>query len=135
MKANSTRSDRNASRRTRRGSAVMEMALVGSLLLGQLAAITDRNGYATQLSYNGSGQLAGVTDPAGRTLTVTFGANGYVSQVADPLGQATNYLYDSNGNLTSVTDAMSRATLFGYAGSPHVITLAGSGSGPPRTRC
>jgi RHS repeat-associated protein len=81
---------------------------------GQLTLITDRNGYATQLSYNGSGQLSTVTDPAGRTLTFTFGSNGFVSTVADPIGQLTKYGYSTAGDLTSVTDPMTRKTSFGY---------------------
>ena len=48
---------------------------------GRLTKETDRNGYATTLSYNASG-LATVTDPAGRTLTFSY-ANGLIQAVSD----------------------------------------------------
>jgi YD repeat-containing protein len=38
---------------------------------GQLASITDRNGYTTTLAYNSAGQLATVTDPAGNRTNAT----------------------------------------------------------------
>jgi RHS repeat-associated protein len=90
---------------------------------GRLTAITDRNGYATTLSYNAAGQLSTVTDSAGRTLTFTFGTNGFVSQVADPLTQTTTYGYDTSGNLTSVSDPLTRATGFGYDPSHFLQTV------------
>ncbi len=88
---------------------------------GQLTAITDRNGYSTDLSYNGSGQLASVTDPEGRSLTFSYGTNGLVSSVSDPAEQSTTYGYDDSGNLTSVTDSADREWQFGYDSS-HLMT-------------
>lgn len=81
---------------------------------GRLSAVTDRNGYTTQLAYSGSGQLQTVTDPAGRSLTFSFGANGFVSQVTDPLNQPIVYGYDNSGDLQTVTDPLNRTTAFAY---------------------
>lgn len=81
---------------------------------GQLTAISDPNGYSTQLAYNSSGQLSTVTDSANRTISFSYGSNGLVSQVQDPTGQLTQYGYDAAGNLTSVTDAANREYQFGY---------------------
>jgi RHS repeat-associated protein len=90
---------------------------------GRLTAITDLNGYSTQLAYNGSGQLTTVTDPESRTVTLTYGTNGFVSQAADPVGQTTYYGYDGAGNLTSVTDPLNRVTSFGYDSNHLLLTV------------
>jgi RHS repeat-associated protein len=81
---------------------------------GRLSAVTDRNGYTTQLSYNSSGQLQTVTDSAGRAVTFSFGTNGFVSQVTDPLTQPTTYGYDSSSDLRMVKDPLNRTTAFAY---------------------
>ncbi|RJQ76320.1 MAG: hypothetical protein C4519_14710, partial [Desulfobacteraceae bacterium] len=52
---------------------------------GRLLAITDRNGKATTLSYNGS-QLAGITDFNGRQTAITTGANGKIATIIVPGG-------------------------------------------------
>ncbi len=96
---------------------------------GKLTAIADRNGYSTQLAYNGSGQLATATDSAGRTITLSYGTNGLVSQVEDPAGQVTNYGYDSSGNLTSVTDATNRQRSFGYDSNHLMLTMTDPNQG------
>ncbi len=96
---------------------------------GKLTAITDRNGYSTQLAYNGSGQLATVTDPSGRAIAFSYGANGLVSQVEDPAGQLTNYGYDDSGNLTSVTDPANRESQFGYDPNHLMLTMTDPNQG------
>ena len=39
---------------------------------GRLESVTDRNGNATTLTYNGSGQLTTITDPASRTIKLAY---------------------------------------------------------------
>lgn len=81
---------------------------------GRLTAISDLNGFSTELAYNGSGQLSRVTDSENRTITFSYGTNGFVSQIQDPAGQLTQYGYDTAGNLTSVIDPANREYQFGY---------------------
>ncbi|HEU5002390.1 MAG TPA: DUF6531 domain-containing protein [Actinomycetota bacterium] len=89
---------------------------------GQLLSITDRNGYATTLTYNGSGQLTTVTDPAGRRLNISYGTNGKISQVSDPLRQV-GYLYDPSGNLATITAVDGGLTTFGYDPNHLLLTM------------
>lgn len=89
---------------------------------GQLIAERDRNGYATNLSYDGSGRLTTVTEPAGRTLTLGYTA-GQLASVTDPAGHSVSYGYDSAGQLTSVTDVTGGVTTYGYDASHRLTTL------------
>ena len=99
---------------------------------GQLAAISDPNGYTTTLSYS-SGKLSTVTDPASRTITFTYGTNGLVSEVTNPDSQNTTYGYDSSGDLTSVTDPKGDITSFTYNSAHLMLTMTlpnGQSGGP-----
>jgi YD repeat-containing protein len=73
---------------------------------GSLITIIDRNGNATQLTYNGSHQLTTITDPASRTLTFTYGTScspAVVTGVSASVGPALSYSYDTSCRLTQVT--------------------------------
>ena len=87
---------------------------------GKLTRITDLNGYATALGYDGSGRLATVTDPANRTLTIGYDASNRIHTVTDPLPRTVTYTYDADGNLDTVTDVDGRLTKFDYQG--HLLT-------------
>jgi RHS repeat-associated protein len=89
---------------------------------GQLTSETDRNGYLTQLAYNGAGQLATVTDPAGRRLTFTY-AGGHIATVTDPMGRTWTYTYDGSGNLTKAKDPLGRTWSFSYDASHLLLTM------------
>ncbi len=69
---------------------------------GRLESVTDRNGNATTIAYNGSGNPETITDPAGRTLKLAYNAEGLVSTVTDPMNHVVKYTYEA-GNLASVT--------------------------------
>ena len=74
---------------------------------GNLIAIIDRNGNATQLSYNAVGFLATVTDPASRTLSFAYGNQSFpalVTSVTSSAGPSISYSYDSQGRLVQVTE-------------------------------
>ena len=73
---------------------------------GQLIKETDRNGYATTLTYS-TGNPVTVTDPASRTLTLSW-SGGHVTSVTDANvspSRTVQYQYnDGAGNLTDVID-------------------------------
>jgi RHS repeat-associated protein len=70
---------------------------------GRLETVTDRNGNATSLTYDGSGRLEAVTDPAGRSITLTYNGEGLIEQAKDPMGHVVKYAYEG-GNLATVTE-------------------------------
>ncbi len=83
---------------------------------GQLLSETDRNGYATRLSYNASNQLTTLTDPAGRTLQLGWtGAN--ITTVTDGNVSSTRVvtLQYSSGDLTDVIDVNGGHWHFAYS--------------------
>jgi RHS repeat-associated protein len=90
---------------------------------GQLETETDRNGYTTSLSYNGSNQITSVKDPAGRSLTFTYGSNGLVSTVTDPASRTVSYAYDASDNLISATDAGGGKWSFTYDPNHLMLTM------------
>jgi YD repeat-containing protein len=71
---------------------------------GSLIAIVDRNGNATQLSYDGTNRLTTITDPAGRHLYFGYpsGSN-LVTSVTSDVGLTLTYGYDAQGRLSQVT--------------------------------
>ena len=86
---------------------------------GRLLAITDRNGNATTLSYNGS-QLAGITDFNGRQTTITTGANGKIATITVPGGSTYSLTY-SNGYLIAITDPAEKSWQFRYDANGNMI--------------
>jgi YD repeat-containing protein len=72
---------------------------------GALTSIVDRNGNATQISYDSTGRLTTVTDPAGRHLYFAYqnSASTLVTSVTSDVGIALTYAYDGLGRLTLVT--------------------------------
>jgi RHS repeat-associated protein len=69
---------------------------------GRLESVTDRNGNATTLAYNGSGNLETITDPAGRTIKLAYNSEGLVESATDPMKHVVKYTYEG-GNLATVT--------------------------------
>lgn len=72
---------------------------------GVLTAIIDRNGNATQLTYDASGRLTTVTDAASRHLYFNYpnGSSFLVSSVTSDFGVSLSYSYDASNRLTQVT--------------------------------
>ncbi len=91
---------------------------------GKLESVTDRNGNATTLAYNGSGRLETITDPASRKITLAYNGEGLVESAKDPMGHVVKYTYES-GNLTSVTEPGEEKTRwkFEYNGSHEITTM------------
>ncbi len=89
---------------------------------GRLESVTDRDGNATTLTYNGSGQLTTITDPVSRTIKLTYNGEGLVESAEDPMKHVVKYTYES-GNLKSVTQPAEAGLRwqFKYEG-PHEMT-------------
>jgi len=85
---------------------------------GRLTTITNSDGHAHTLSYNGA-QLHTITDPQGRTLQLTYNSAGQLTTLTSPDG-TTGYSYDPQSRLTSVThpDNTTRAYHWGEAQHP-----------------
>jgi RHS repeat-associated protein len=69
---------------------------------GRLESVTDRDGNATTLTYNGGGQLTTITDPVSRTIKLIYNGEGLVESAEDPMKHVVKYTYEA-GNLKSVT--------------------------------
>lgn len=89
---------------------------------GQLQRETDRNGYATTLTYS-NGLVATVTDAAGRHLTFTYDAANQLSSVTDPAGRSVSFQYDSAGDLQTATDVAGGQTKFTYDSNHLLLTM------------
>ncbi len=91
---------------------------------GQLIKETDRNSYATTLTYSGGNPVT-VTDPASRTLSLGW-SGGRVTSVTDPNvtpSRSVQYQYnDGAGNLTDVIDVNGGHWQYSYDGS-HRMTV------------
>jgi YD repeat-containing protein len=73
---------------------------------GSLIAIIDRNGNATQLSYDALNRLVTVTDTASRHLYFAYASNTsfLVTGITSDVGNLSlSYSYDTQGRLTTVT--------------------------------
>jgi len=111
-----------------------EKRIFNGLLGGPLAAIIDRNGNTTSLTYDANNRLTTVTDPAGRHLYFNYGSgtSPYVASVTSDSGSGINVMYSyeecyqlSSGcgmffseypALTQVTQADNTFVTFTYSG-------------------
>jgi YD repeat-containing protein len=96
---------------------------------GSLISIIDRNGNATQLTYNGSHQLTTITDPASRTLTFTYGTScspALVTGVSASVGPALSYSYDTSCRLIQVTKPDLTTVSFTYNTSSLITSVTDS---------
>ena len=70
-----------------------------------LSSITQRNGYAQNLTYNGSNQLTTVMDSYARSLSLTY-SGGLLNTVTTPGGLVLTYGYNSSGVSGSTLDRL-----------------------------
>jgi YD repeat-containing protein len=100
---------------------------------GNLTTIIDRNGNATQVSYDAYGRLSKVTDPLARYLIFQYGTgnNAYlVTKVTSSVGHSVAYTYDQLQHLMSVTETDGTVMTFGYSDpNPDLITGVFDASG------
>jgi RHS repeat-associated protein len=92
---------------------------------GRLQAISDGQGRALSLTYNGSGQLTQVADAvdATRVLHLSYDGSGHIQTVDDGV-RSVSYSY-ANDDLVDVEDVMGRHTSYDYRITPsptHLLT-------------
>lgn len=95
---------------------------------GNLIEIIDRNGNATQLTYDSVGRLITVTDPVSRTLSFTYaGPNSLlVTGVTSSAGPTVSYSYDSQNRLLQVTEPDSSTLTFQYNSQSLITSVTDS---------
>lgn len=83
---------------------------------GSLISIIDRNGNATQLSYDGQNRLVAVTDAAARHLYFSYPNDStyLVSSVTSDVGISLSYSYDGGGRLIQATKPDNTTLSFEY---------------------
>jgi len=89
---------------------------------GRLESITDRNGNAVSLSYDGDGRLTAVQEPGGRALSLTYDGAGHIVAVTDSFPRTVTYGYDAAGRLTSVTDPDGGVEAYTYSADDQLLT-------------
>jgi RHS repeat-associated protein len=94
----------------------------------RLSSIAQRNGWATNLSYNTVGKLVQATNAFGRTIAFTYNGGGQLANVTVSDGSAISYGYAPNGILKNVNyPAMSGALVgrtyhYEIAAFPNLLT-------------
>jgi YD repeat-containing protein len=96
---------------------------------GALLSIIDRNGNATQLSYDSSNRLATVTDAASRHLYFSYlsPSSPLVGSVTSDVGLSLSYAYDGQGRLTQVINPDSTFRTFEYDSQSFITAVKDSG--------
>lgn len=91
---------------------------------GELTQETDRNGYATNLSYTNN-LLTTVTEPPpGRTLTFSYyPGTTQLQSVTDVANRSVSFRYDASGNLQYATDLAGNTWQFGYDANHQMTTM------------
>lgn len=98
-----------------------------SIATGSLLSIIDRNGNATQLSYDSLNRLTTVTDPASRHLYFNYGTGTYLVQsVTSDFGITVSYSYDSLGRLLQVTEPDGSTRSFQFDSNSNITAVLDS---------
>ena len=91
---------------------------------GSLVSIVDRNGNATQLSYDATNRLTTVTDPASRHLYFNYGTNSnLVASVTSDVGISLSYSYDGQSRLITVTKPDQTTISFQYDSNSRITAV------------
>jgi YD repeat-containing protein len=95
---------------------------------GSLTSIIDRNGNATQLTYDSLNRLVTVTDPAGRHLYFGYQNNSsyLITSVTSDAGISLSYAYDSQGRLSQVTKPDLTTLTFAYDSNSLISSVTDS---------
>jgi YD repeat-containing protein len=78
--------------------------------------ITDREGVATELFFNGNGFLARTEDASGFYVRSNFDERLRLIQTVDAIGRSESYSWTRAGAFESITDALNQRTLFTPSG-------------------
>jgi RHS repeat-associated protein len=94
------------------------------ILNARLTSITQRNGWAINLTYNAAGQLAQATNAFGRSLLFAYNGSGQLGQVTLPDSKVVSYAYAANGNVQTATypDTTTRQYLYELPAFPQALT-------------
>ncbi|CAK8725437.1 hypothetical protein KKHLCK_16720 [Candidatus Electrothrix laxa] len=80
-----------------------------------ITTVTDRNGGATQYTFDGQYRMLEKVDELGNlSATYSYDEQGNRTEAVDANDHSSSFAYDDNGNMTSVTDADGKATTMGY---------------------
>jgi YD repeat-containing protein len=95
---------------------------------GTLLSIIDRNGNATQLSYDSANRLVTVTDAASRHLYFSYpdSSSHLVSSVSTDVGLSLAYAYDTQGRLIRVTNPDNNTFSFDYDAQSKITAVRDS---------
>jgi len=95
---------------------------------GSLLSIVDRNGNATQLSYDALNRLVTVADPGGRHLYFGYANNSsyLITSVTSDVALALSYSYDSQGRLIQVTNPDQTTTTYQYDTNSRITAVTDS---------
>jgi YD repeat-containing protein len=95
---------------------------------GNLLSIADRNGNATQLTYDTSGRLTTATDPSSRQITFSYGSgtSRLVTSATTSVGPTLSYSYDTQGRLSQITNPDSSTISFTYDSQSMITSVTDS---------
>ena len=95
---------------------------------GSLLSIIDRNGNATQLSYDSANRLVTVTDAASRHLYFAYpdSSSHLVSAVTSDVDLSLAYVYDTQGRLIQVTNPDNNTISFDYDSQSKITAVRDS---------
>jgi YD repeat-containing protein len=99
-----------------------------NLTTGLLTAIIDRNGNATQLTYDSSNRLVTVTSPASQHLYFNYQSSSsfLIASVTSDFGVAFSYSYDAQGRLSQVTKPDQTTVTYTYNAQAQITQVTDS---------
>src|SRR5262245_13025598 len=87
---------------------------------GHQTSVVDRNGNATNYSYDSDNRLISMGDPAGLVTNLTYnGAK--LQRITDPAGRQTQFQYSSAGHLVRITNPDATFVNYTYDGKARLI--------------
>lgn len=93
----------------------------------RLASITDRNGNALVLTYDGSGRLSSLADASNRTMTFNYDASNRCTLIQTPGSLSAAFVYDTSGNLTRTTDLAGNISTYAYDSANRITSMTAAG--------
>jgi len=93
----------------------------------RLTSVTDRNGNALTLTYDGNGRLTQLTDASNRQVTFTIDGNGRCAGFTTIDGHTASFAYDGAGNLTQTTDLAGNVSTYVYDAQNYLTSMTAAG--------
>ncbi|WP_243438500.1 RHS repeat-associated core domain-containing protein [Fundidesulfovibrio soli] len=93
----------------------------------RLTSITDRNGNALTLTYDGKGSLGTLMDASGRVTTFVTDVSGRCTQFTTLGGRTAFFQYDADGNMTKSTDLAGNVTTYTYTADKYIASITTAG--------